>query len=265
MVKKRVKALMGRMSAASGLFKYLTGSTVPIIAFHRVNDRLPGNGMTCGLKKFKQFCRFFSNEFHVVPLDALVKRLKQREGVDHMLAITFDDGYIDNYEEAAPILKQFDLPATFFVTTGFIETNIVTWWDEAEGVKEPWMTWRHLSDLHHAGFEIGAHTRTHVDLGKIMGEAAWKEIAGSRQDLEDKLGIKASSFAYPYGRPGQLTEANRALVRQAGFESCCSSYGGINDGMTDVYALLRIPIGSWHTSPYEFAYEVLTGKTLCSY
>jgi peptidoglycan/xylan/chitin deacetylase (PgdA/CDA1 family) len=127
------------------------------------------------------------------------------------------------------------------------------------------MTWRQVADLHRAGFEIGAHTRTHVDLGQITGEHALEEIVGSRRDLENKLAVKATSFAYPYGRPNQLTEANRALVKQAGFESCCSCYGGTNDGMTDVYALLRIPIGAWHTSPFEFAYEVLTGKTQWTY
>jgi len=233
----------------------------PVVAFHRVNDRLPQDGMTCSVKIFKEYCRFFSQEFHLVSLGTLVKRLKQREGIDRMLAITFDDGYVDNYQEAAPILTHFGLPATFFITTGFIETDIVAWWDQAAGVKEPWMTWRQVSDLHRAGFEIGAHTRTHVDLGQIIGEPAWEEIVGSRQDLEDKLGIKASSFAYPYGRQNKLTEANRSLVRQAGFESCCSCYGGINDGMTDEYAILRIPIGSWHISPYEFACEMLTGST----
>ena len=265
MLKKRVKALTGRMFSASRVFQYLTAPMLPVVAFHRVNDRLPGNGLTCDVKMFEEFCRFFSQEFQVVSLQTLVERLEQRKAVDRMLTITFDDGYIDNYEEAAPILKQFSLPATFFLTTGYIGTDVVAWWDRAAGVKEPWMNWRQVQELHRAGFEIGAHTRTHVDLGQVSGEDAWSEINGSRQDLKEKLSASISSFAYPYGRATQITEQNRDLIRKAGFSCCCSSFGGVNRKGDDLFSLRRIPIGSWHRSVYEFGFELALGKTECIY
>ena len=83
---------------------------------------------------------------------------------------------------------------------------------------------------------------------------------GSRQDIEEKIAAEVTSFAYPYGRKSQITENNRLLVKQAGFRNCCSCYGGINTVMTDVYSMLRIPIGSWHRSADEFMFEVLTGR-----
>jgi len=241
---------------AMGLFRYLNKSRIPIVAFHRVNDRSRDQDLTCKIEEFKEYCRFFSQEFNVVTVGAIAERLKRGEGIEHLLAITFDDGYADNYEVAAPILQQFRLPATFFVSTGFIDTDIVPWWDEAAGVREPWMTWKQVAALHHAGFEIGAHTRTHIDLGKTTGELAWTEIARSRWDLEVQVGIKAASFAYPFGRQDQITRANREFVKQAGFTCCCSAYGGINDGTTDIYDLRRLAVGSWYASPFDFAFDM---------
>jgi peptidoglycan/xylan/chitin deacetylase (PgdA/CDA1 family) len=81
------------------------------------------------------------------------------------LSITFDDGYRDNYEVAAPILKRLDLPATFFVTTGFIGTRRVAPWDQ-NLVRQPgWMDWDQVRSLASQGFEIGCHTDTHIDMG----------------------------------------------------------------------------------------------------
>lgn len=256
-LKKSIKKLTGKALCATGLFTYLAKSWVPVVAFHRVNNRGKNDGLTCDVKTFKEFCRVFSQEFDVVSIGTLTERLKRREGIKNLLAITFDDGYVDNYEEAAPILQQFGLPATFFVSTGFIDTDLIAFWDEAAGVREKWMTWAQVSALHRTGFEIGAHTRTHVDLGKAMPDVAWSEIVGSRLDLEVQLGIKATSFAYPFGRQNHLLEGNLELVRQAGFECCCSCYGGINHGNTNVYNLHRIPIGSWFHSPLEFVCELL--------
>jgi peptidoglycan/xylan/chitin deacetylase (PgdA/CDA1 family) len=264
-MKKAMKIAVGKSLASTGVMRYLTRHMAPVVAFHRVNDRNPGNGLTCNVQRFKNFCAFFSDHFHVVPLRTLALRLQNKEPVDHMLAITFDDGYEDNYEEAVPILKSAGLPATFFITTGFIETGIIPWWDRTAGVTERWMSWKQVTTLHSEGFDIGAHTRTHIDLGEITGQQAWDEIEGSKRDLEEKLNAAVSAFAYPYGRPNQVTDGNRDLVKKAGFNSCCSCFGGVNTGVTDPWSILRIPIGSWHVSPFEFGFELICGKTKVTY
>ena len=264
-MKKAVKTVLGRMLSASGVLRRYSRQMAPVVVFHRVNDGLLGDGMTCNVRTFRRFCQLFSREFQVVPFGTLANRIERHETIDHMLAITFDDGYRDNYEVAAPILTDFKLPATFFVTSGFIDSDFHPWWDETMGVRAPWMTWRQVADLARAGFEIGAHTRTHIDLGQITGERAWDEIMGSRQDIEAKIEAEIRSFAYPYGRRSQITADNRQLVKQAGFKNCCSCYGGINSAMTDVYSMLRIPIGSWYSSADEFAFEMLTGRVDLTY
>src|SRR5439155_919974 len=76
----------------------------------------------------------------------------------------------------------------------------VPWWDRQAGVRYPLMTWDEVHTLHRKGFDIGGHTRTHLDLGQVDDGAAWDEIAGGRRELEKHLGAPVDLFAYPYGR-----------------------------------------------------------------
>jgi len=174
------------------------------------------------------------------------------------VVITFDDGYLDNFEVAAPILTRLALPATFFVVTRYMSTDTVAWWDESLPRQPGWMSWEQVRQLARAGFEIGAHTRTHVDLGKVRGEEAEREIAGAREDLARELGRAPAHFAYPYGQREHLLEENRELVRQAGYQSCVSCFGGTAHCGTDPFALRRFPIARWYRTPEQFAFEVLT-------
>src|SRR5206468_51940 len=79
--------------------------------------------------------------FRVVSLRDLVHRLERGLALDRDLAITFDDGYRDNFENAVPVLEKLSLPATFFVVSQWIGTDVVPWWDSAQGARHPWMTW----------------------------------------------------------------------------------------------------------------------------
>jgi peptidoglycan/xylan/chitin deacetylase (PgdA/CDA1 family) len=252
---RKAKSVVGNYFTALGLHSWLLRDRGVVVAFHRVNDAYQ-DSLTCSVKTFESFCRFFRRYFTVVPLPEMVRRLGRGEPVSRSLAITFDDGYRDNFEFAAPILSSLGLPATFFVVSDFLETNAVPPWDRGYVPAPAWMTWNHVRELHARGFEIGGHTRTHVDLGEVTGRQAEWEIAGSRHQLEDRLGAPVTMFAYPFGGAKHITESNRELVRQAGFLCCASCYGGSNPRGSDVFRLLRVPISSWFLTPAQFALEV---------
>lgn len=256
--KARIKHYLGQAMLAWRPDRMRHAQQGVVVAFHRINASKDSSGLTISPELFERFCDFFSRYFNVVPLSALVARLEKRESIGGMLAITFDDGYRDNYEIAAPILKRFKLPATFFVTTGFIESDVVPAWDKNTGVVFPWMRWEQVESLLKDGFEIGAHTRTHVDLGIVSGDSARGEILGSRRDLEDRLNARIDLFAYPFGRADQITDENRTVVAAAGFRCCCSCYGGVNTGSTDPFVIRRVPISNWFASPMQFAFEFAT-------
>lgn len=254
-----VKSIAGYCLAALGLHSRLLGDRGVVVAFHRVSDAYQ-DSLTCDVKTFESFCEFFRRHFAVVPLSEMVSRLERGQALLRTLAVTFDDGYRDNHEHAAPILSALGLPATFFVVSDFIETDTVAPWDRAHTSAPPWMTWAQVSDLRRRGFEIGAHTRTHANLGQVTGARAEWEITGSRQEIEARLGARVELFAHPYGGAENITEPNRELVRQAGFRCCASCYGGTNSRGGDAFRLRRIPISSWFSTPGQFALEAALGR-----
>lgn len=260
MLARIAKSIAGRSLTALGLHHRVLGDRGVVVAFHRVSD-VYQDGLTCSVKDFESFCRFFRRFFTVIPLGEMVRRLASGESLSGTLAVTFDDGYRDNYELAAPLLRSVGLPATFFVVSDFIESNTVAWWDRECVPPAGWMSWDEVRRLHEDGFEIGAHTRTHANLGEVTGAQAEWEIAGSRREIENRLGAPVHLFAYPYGRRETITESNRELVRQSGFRCCASCYGGSNARGGDAFRLLRVPISSWFSTPSQFAFEAAFDRT----
>jgi len=252
-----IKATMGRIVFESRLNWLLLGDAGIVVAFHHVHDMQDARGLAIGLAMFERYCRFFRRHFQVIPLRDFVGRLERREPLNRRLAITFDDGYLDNFEHAAPVLERLGLPATFFIVSQWIGSDVVPWWDREQHPRHPWMTWDQVRLLRRRGFDIGAHTRTHVDLGRIGGEVAHHEILGGRFELEQQLGEAVDLFAYPYGGPGNLADANRELVKAAGFRCCCSCHGGLTGAGADPFRLPRVAVSPWYTSPPQFGFELL--------
>lgn len=254
------KWALGSGLARTGLHRRLLGDAGTVVAFHRVNDDIPEDGLTKSSRDFERFCRFFRANFDVVSLDDFVAKLRRGESLNGQLAITFDDGYLDNARVAAPILKKLGLPATFFVATRYLGSDVVPFWDENLPKRLQWMTWDDVRTMSREGFDIGAHTRTHVDLGATDGETADWEIAGSRDDIVEELGRTPRHFAYPFGRRDNMLEVNRERVAAAGFQCCVSCYGGLAPAGTDPFRLRRVPISSWYRNPEQFMFESLSQK-----
>ena len=118
------------------------------------------------------------------------------------IAITFDDGYMDNYTTAFGILQEFGFSATIFVVTGLLG-------------KERYMHWSHAREMLNYGISIQSHTCTHPDLTKISHSAGLRELVSSRRKIEDVLGIPVRHFAYPYGK---FNHDVIKSVRQAGYQ-----------------------------------------------
>jgi peptidoglycan/xylan/chitin deacetylase (PgdA/CDA1 family) len=251
-----VRSRLGRALAVSRMHRLAVRNRSVVVAFHRVTDALPEDGLTRSSRAFEQFCRFFRDNFDVVPLGDVIGRLRRGVSVGGTLAITFDDGYLDNFEVAAPILDKLGLPATFFVATGWIGSRVVPWWDVQLPAPAAWMSWDNVQMLSRSGFDIGGHTRNHVDLGKVDGDEAQEEITGCRNDLLERLGKEARHFGYPYGGRENLLESNRRRIAEAGFGCCVSCHGGtIKDG-ADPFRLSRVPISMWYKTPEQFCFEV---------
>jgi peptidoglycan/xylan/chitin deacetylase (PgdA/CDA1 family) len=216
--------------------------------------------LTCGAAKFEAFCRFFAKYFRVPPLSEQIAACRDGRDVGGTLSITFDDGYLDNIEIAVPILRRLQLPATFFITTGFIGSQLVPQWDRELTRQPGWMTWDQVRKLRNLGFEIGNHTESHIDMGTADPETVRGELESSKKRLFQELGTETNLFAYPFGGREHISNNSRELVREAGFSCCLACYGGVNPSRPDPFELNRIGIGEWFSTPDQFGYELLAGK-----
>ncbi len=259
-LKKSMKAALGGLAGATGFYGRDFKSRMTITAFHRVNDEVPEDGLTCSSRKFDAFCSFFKEYFRVVSFEQ--QALAGPQGVDMggTLSITFDDGYRDNFEIAAPILRAHGLPATFFITTGFIGSSKVPVWDQDLSAQPGWMTWAHVRGLVSQGFDIGCHTDSHINMATSDPDTVRSELLLSKQKIEQEIGKEVKLFAYPFGGRNQISDNSLQLVREAGFISCASCYGGTNRPIEDPYNLKRIGIATWFASPHQFGAELIMGK-----
>ncbi|MEX1232921.1 MAG: polysaccharide deacetylase family protein [Planctomycetaceae bacterium] len=107
-------------------------SGLVVLNYHRIGvhgDSLFDWGLwSAGLEDFEQQVRYLSLNFDVIGERDLPDLFKRKSG--RYVMITFDDGYRDNYELAYPILRSYNVPAQFFLATGFLDQPKVSWWDE---------------------------------------------------------------------------------------------------------------------------------------
>jgi len=258
--KKALKSAAGRAAEAAGVLLRQANKSMTIVTFHRVNDQLPEDGLTCGSKKFATFCEFFLEHFRVVSLAEQIEGCRRGCDLGGTLSVTFDDGYADNFIVAAPILERLKIPATFFVTTGFIGSSVPAPWDEALEWAQSWMSWDQVRELAARGFHIGSHSDRHLMLSDTDPPKLRVDLETSKRTLEQELRTPARFFAYPFGGRKDISDASRQLVREIGFECCLSCFGGVNPVKSDPYFLQRINIGDWFASPHQFALEFILGR-----
>ena len=141
----------------------------------------------------------------------------------HTVAITFDDCYRDNLA-AARVLADFGLPACFFIPTSFVDTDTIFEWDK-HLPRMPNLTWNEVREMAGLGFEIGSHTVTHADLATVPIEQMRRELALSKETLQNKLDRQVRWLAYPFGGKENFRLDRLPLVYEAGYEGCLSGHG----------------------------------------
>ncbi len=142
------------------------------------------------------------------------------------VCITFDDGCETDLLSAAPILKEFDFGATFYVVAGFVG-------------KDGYLSPAQLHELLKLGFEIGCHSMSHPYLPDLDDAGLQREIADAKVMLEQMTGRAVQHFSCPGGR----YDARVAQVaRQAGFLSVATSIPRGNTAASDPFSLARVAI-----------------------
>ncbi|MBW2645064.1 MAG: polysaccharide deacetylase family protein [Deltaproteobacteria bacterium] len=194
----------------------------------------------CPPTRFAKHMRFLRSQgFNLVSLEAVGRYLRGKESLpERSVAVTLDDGFRDNYDNAFPILREYTIPATVFLTAGMVK-KANTRMKARDFPRREMLTWREVEVMAHAGIFFGAHTMRHPRLTELAIKEAVEEISQSKKVIEDRLGRVVDSFAYPYGL---FTDETRALVQEAGYALACSTRSGFNKRNTDPYVLRRIEV-----------------------
>jgi peptidoglycan/xylan/chitin deacetylase (PgdA/CDA1 family) len=219
-----------------------TAGTAPItvLFYHRVADDHP-NGWTIATARFKAQIDWLRERFDVISLADAQQRIGSACNRQPAVCITFDDGYEDNCRDAIPWLIAEKVPFTYFVSTCHVLEQRPFEHDVKRGIPLAPNTTGQLREMAAAGVELGAHTRNHVDCGRI-GDEQWlhEEIAGSKRDLEQMIDRAVRYFAFPYGLRANLSEAAFRVAFAAGFWGVCSAYGDYNAPGDDPFHIHRI-------------------------
>jgi peptidoglycan/xylan/chitin deacetylase (PgdA/CDA1 family) len=227
-----------------------------VLLYHRVSDDVRDN-LTVGIAQFERQLALLNERCDVVSIEQILAMEEFPRQRRPIVAVTFDDGYQDNYAHAAAILRRHRVPASFYVSTGIIGTQKQFPHDERRGnAPIPVMTWEQLRRMRTWGFSVGSHTASHIDCVAETEQCVRTELAQSKSDLIRELGPLEPVFAYPYGGRHQMNNERLALVRAAGFVACLSAYGGSNIRRLDRWNVMRRGI-NWEFSDAAFLYQCL--------
>lgn len=201
-----------------------------VLMYHMVSEPVPGakfNGLRVSPAAFEHQLRWLRDRgFHF----ATMRDLMEGSVPAKTVAITFDDGYQDNYTNALPLLQKYGAKATLYLVVDRHERDWSTYKKahhaSGELMREPKLTDAQVREMVKSGvFELGAHTITHANLPTLDAAAKDREIAGARAELERQYGVPVTSFAYPFGIFG---DADVEATRAAGYSNAVTTVDGID-------------------------------------
>jgi peptidoglycan/xylan/chitin deacetylase (PgdA/CDA1 family) len=200
----------------------LNSQDLRVLMYHSIQDSSKSMWVTSS-SNFTNQIQFILNKkdkFFCSCNDLLERTPKQA------IAITFDDGFEDNFQKAAPLLLELGIPFCIFVVTDFINFG-----------KKGYMDKSMLIDLaHHPLVTIGSHTKSHPRLVECSHERVREELHGSKKYLEDLLSTEIKFFSYPHG---SFNEEIKNQVIDAGYKLAFTSRFDVHTSCHDKFLINR--------------------------
>ena len=232
-MKKLFIFLVILLSAAGSFLTWLFNREkggVPILTYHQVND-IDQNSRTLTVEQFDAQMKYLAEGgYNVITPDELLNAWEGNGTLPpNPVVITFDDAHIDMYQNVFPILQKYNLRATFFLVTDFVNLypNYITW-DQAREMQASGLA------------DIESHTLNHKNLTEITSrDKLWDQLYGSKQAIEWYLKKPANFIAYP---DGLYTVEAENLSKEVGYRAAFVMDYGLAHKEPQRYVLDRIPI-----------------------
>lgn len=226
---------------------------VPVFYYHRVGPFADGapRKLNVSPEAFREHMSVLARRARVLSLNEIADAVRSGRALPrNAAAVTFDDGYRDVMIHALPILKEFRIPATFFVVTDGVGGTDS--WNDGIVPLQPLLGWRDLARLRDEGMSIGSHSCSHAILDALDEGRLRREIFESRHVLEERLRIPIRHFAYPQGRFSPTAEQ---FVREAGYDAGWATRRGRSPAAGNLTAIRRAPVSAFIRGR-RFAFEL---------
>jgi peptidoglycan/xylan/chitin deacetylase (PgdA/CDA1 family) len=227
---------------------------IPIITYHSIDEN--NSVISTSLSTFRMQMQHLKTQgFTTISVADSIGRFKGNcPSTERCVAIAFDDGYANVYNDVFPVLKEFGFCATVFVIAGRCGMNS-DWFGNIPSLpRQRLLSWNELNEMCESGWEIAAHTVTHPYLTRLSNGEAEDEIRNSKLRIEDKTGVRVRTFAYPYGDQNRRI---RSLVEEH-YEGACSTKLGVANSLSDPFLLERVD--SYYLSSSALFGRLLEGK-----
>jgi peptidoglycan/xylan/chitin deacetylase (PgdA/CDA1 family) len=206
---------------------------VPILMYHRLTARTGAHPYSLRVDRFRRqlsLLRAFGYR-SVSPVDVADATLGGTRLPPRSVVITLDDGYLDTFVAALPLLLEFGFSATCYLVADRVGGS--SDWTMPASL----MGWQEAREWLAAGMAIGSHALTHHDLTRLPSDELFTEVSVSKARLEEKLGVEVESLAYPFNRVGPR---EMRAVEIAGYRAACAG----PELRDSVFALTRLNIAS---------------------
>lgn len=218
---------------------------VPILMYHYVSDPPEGADkyrvdLSVSPANFRAQLQYLAdNGFTTIDLYELSLAITGKRSLPPKpVILTFDDGYLDQYTNAFPMLQEFGFTGTFFIVTEFVDA-----------ANPAYMSWEMIEEMAAAGMHMEPHSRTHADLSEQPRDVLIWQILGSQETLAAHIGYTPRFFCYPGGR---YDEDTIAILEELDFWGAVVTAGGKWHGFNDRYEWKRLRMRNTTTLP-EFA------------
>lgn len=235
---------------------------VPILLYHMIVR--PGEqtdaAMAVSQTRFdEQLACLTEAGYTCISLVRVIAYIRDGERVpDRSFVITFDDGFLDTYRLAWPVLRRRGMTATVFLV-GDLIGGLSEWMRVEPSGPQLLMGADQIREMNASGIDFGSHGRRHARLTDLDDAALDEELLSSRHRLSELLGHEVREFGYPYGR---FDDRVRAATARAGYTAAVSVMAGHNNPRTDPLALRRVLVSGRDTGAGLLAKMVLGQHTL---
>lgn len=181
-------------------------NTVAVLMYHNVTDYAEPSYRSIRVKDFRRQMYYLKKKCEVISMGDLVRIYKSGQALPKTnkprVVITLDDGFRDNYINAFPVLKEFGLPAAFFVVS-----KLIHWGDNSDGVQRNHLSLEEMKDMRNHGMTFCSHTHSHPNLSNLGYEDQKREIQKGMDELYGRFADPEvlQAFAYPFGEYNQFT------------------------------------------------------------